>query len=37
MRDRRLLTLNEETIKVDARRYRKRIIQSLGKKTVPDN
>ncbi len=37
MRDRRLLTLNEETIKVDARRYRERIIQSLGKKTVPDN
>ncbi len=37
MRDRRLLTLNEATIKVDARRYRERIIQSLGKKTVPDN
>src|SRR5436190_13811137 len=37
MRDRRLLTLNEETIKADARRYRERIIQSLGKKTVPDN
>jgi 5-methylthioadenosine/S-adenosylhomocysteine deaminase len=37
MRDRRLLTLNEETIKADARRYRERIIQSLGKKTGPDN
>src|SRR6266436_1882304 len=37
MRDRRLLTLNEETIKADARRYRERIIQSLGKKTVPDD
>jgi 5-methylthioadenosine/S-adenosylhomocysteine deaminase len=36
MRDRRLLTLNEETIKVDARRYRERIIRSLGAKTVPE-
>src|SRR6266404_1011384 len=36
MRDRRLLTLNEETIKADARRYRERIIQSLGSKTVPE-
>jgi len=37
MRDRRLLTLNEETIKADARRYRERIIQSLGSKTVPED
>lgn len=37
MRDRRLLTLNEETIKVDARRYRERIIRSLGAKTVPED
>ena len=29
-RDRRLLTLNEETIKADARRFRGRIIRSLG-------
>jgi 5-methylthioadenosine/S-adenosylhomocysteine deaminase len=36
MRDRRLLTLNEETIKVDARRYRERIVQSVGVKTVPE-
>lgn len=36
MRERRLLTLNEETIKADARRYRERIIQSLGAKTVPE-
>ena len=36
MRDRRLLTLNEETIKADARRYRERIIRSLGAKTVPE-
>jgi 5-methylthioadenosine/S-adenosylhomocysteine deaminase len=35
MRDRRLLTLNEETIKVDARRFRQRIIESLGVKTTP--
>jgi 5-methylthioadenosine/S-adenosylhomocysteine deaminase len=37
MRDRRLLTLNEATIKADARRYRARIIQSLGAKTVPED
>ena len=37
MRDRRLLTLNEETIKADARRYRERIIRSLGAKTVPED
>ena len=37
MRDRRLLTLNEETIKADARRYRERIIQSVGAKTVPED
>src|SRR3984893_10768836 len=30
MRDRRLLTLNEGTIKADARRYRERIINSLS-------
>jgi 5-methylthioadenosine/S-adenosylhomocysteine deaminase len=36
MRDRRLLTLNEETIKADARRYRERIVQSVGVKTVPE-
>jgi 5-methylthioadenosine/S-adenosylhomocysteine deaminase len=37
MRDRRLLTLNEVTIKADARRYRERIIRSLGAKTVPED
>jgi 5-methylthioadenosine/S-adenosylhomocysteine deaminase len=37
MRDRRLLTLNEETIKADARRYRERIIRSLGAKTLPED
>jgi 5-methylthioadenosine/S-adenosylhomocysteine deaminase len=36
MRDRRLLTLNEETIKVDARRYRQKIIQTVGVKTLPE-
>ena len=36
MRDRRLLTLNEETIKADARRYRERIVQSVGMKTLPE-
>ena len=35
MRDRRLLKLNEATIKADARRYRERIIRSLGAKTTP--
>jgi 5-methylthioadenosine/S-adenosylhomocysteine deaminase len=35
MRDRRLLTLNEEAIKVDARRFRERIIRSLDVKTTP--
>ncbi len=35
MRERRLLTLNEETIKVDARRFRERIIRSLDVKTRP--
>ena len=34
MRDRRLLTLNEEAIKADARRYRERIILSLGAHNV---
>ena len=37
MRDRRLLTLNEETIKADARRYRERIVRSLGAKTLPED
>jgi 5-methylthioadenosine/S-adenosylhomocysteine deaminase len=37
MRDRRLLTLNEQRIKADARRYRERIIQSLSGKTLPEN
>ncbi len=37
MRDRRLLTLNEVTIKADARRYRERIITSLGAKIVPED
>lgn len=36
MRDRLLLTLNEETIKADARRYRERIIRSLGARTLPE-
>lgn len=36
MRDRRLLTLNEETIKVDARRYREKIVRSIGVKTLPE-
>ncbi len=36
MRDRRLLTLNEETIKADARRYREKIVQSVGVKTLPE-
>jgi 5-methylthioadenosine/S-adenosylhomocysteine deaminase len=36
MRDRKLLTLNEETIKADARRYRERIVQSVGVKTLPE-
>src|SRR2546429_2586387 len=37
MRDRRLLTLNEEMIKADARGFRQRIIESLGVKTVPED
>src|SRR5213080_4035266 len=36
MRERRLLTLNEETIKADARRFRERIIRSLDVKTLPE-
>ena len=36
MRDRRLLTLNEATIKADARRYRERIVKSVGVKTLPE-
>ncbi|MDX6576255.1 MAG: 5-methylthioadenosine/S-adenosylhomocysteine deaminase [Blastocatellia bacterium] len=36
MRDRRLLTLDEETIKADARRFRERIVRSLDAKTVPE-
>ena len=37
MRDRRLLTLNEEAIKADARRYREKVVQSVGMKTLPEN
>jgi len=37
MRDRRLLTLNEVTIKADAHRYRERIVQSVGVKTLPEH
>lgn len=37
MRDRRLLTLNEEIIKADARRFRDRIVKSLGAKTLPED
>jgi len=37
MRDRRLLTLNEETIKADARKYRERIVRSIGIKTLPED
>ena len=36
MRDRRLLTLNEETIKADARRYRDKVVRSVGMKTLPE-
>jgi len=36
MRDRRLLTLNAEAIKADARKYRERIVQSVGIKTLPE-
>src|SRR5436305_13593871 len=37
MRDRSLLTLNEETIKADARRYRERVVQNVGIKTLPED
>ena len=37
MRDRKLLTLNEETIKADARRYREKIVQSVGVRTLPED
>ena len=37
MRDRRLLTLNEEAIKADARRYREQIVRSVGVKTLPED
>src|SRR5712671_5517005 len=37
MRDRRLLTLSEETIKADARRFRERVIRSLDAQTVPED
>ncbi len=37
MRDRRLLTLEEEAIKADARRYRERIVHSIGVKTLPED
>src|SRR6202008_2148384 len=36
MRDRRLLTLNEESIKAEARRYREKIVRSVGVKTLPE-
>src|SRR5215475_190479 len=36
MLDRRLLTLNEAQIKADARRYREKIVQSVGLKTLPE-
>ena len=36
MRDRRLLTLNEVAIKAEARRYREKIVQSVGLKTLPE-
>jgi 5-methylthioadenosine/S-adenosylhomocysteine deaminase len=36
MRERRLLTLNEEAIKADARKYRERIVRSVGVKTLPE-
>ncbi len=36
MRDRRLLTLNEAAIKADAHRYRERIVQNVGVKTLPE-
>src|SRR5438067_4497309 len=36
MRDRRLLTLNEEAIKADARRYREKIVQTVGIRTLPE-
>jgi 5-methylthioadenosine/S-adenosylhomocysteine deaminase len=35
MRGGKLLTLNEETIKADARRYREKIVQTVGIKTLP--
>src|SRR6478672_8453720 len=37
MRDRKLLTLNEETIKADARRYRERVVKSVGIRTLPED
>lgn len=37
MRDRRLLTLQEETIKAEARRYREKIVRSVGIKTLPED
>ena len=37
MRDRRLLTLNEGTIKADARRYREQIIRTVGVRTTPED
>jgi 5-methylthioadenosine/S-adenosylhomocysteine deaminase len=36
MRNDRLLTLNEQAIKSEARRFRERIIKSVGVKTVPE-
>jgi hypothetical protein len=32
-----LLTLNEEAIKVAARRYRDKIVRSVGMKTLPED
>src|SRR5712691_581719 len=37
MHDRQLLTLNEESIKADARRYRERIIRTVGVRTTPED
>ena len=37
MRDRRLLTLSQETIKADAWRFFERIIRRLGAKTAPED
>ncbi|MDX6614068.1 MAG: 5-methylthioadenosine/S-adenosylhomocysteine deaminase, partial [Blastocatellia bacterium] len=36
MRDRKLLTLNEATIKAEARKFRQQIIDTVGVKTMPE-